>query len=694
MPSAITATGMTNTTTISSSRFNNCTFTDVTTLTFSSATFYSRATQSFGAADGPSFGVSSLVLSSPTNQTFQLTANWTVNVVNFTITAGTLDLNGFNFTQPTGQFFFNAGTITLGSNTLQTTYLAISSTGTQVINFGTGNITIAGTSGGTTGWSCPTATGFTYTGTPTVNLTTTATNFSVSAGSTAGGTIANALNFNRSAGPSFSLTSGSVINNLDFTGFTGTWAPSTASATYYGNLTLVAGMTYTTGTGIWTFAGTSGTQVLTSAGKTTNPITKSGVGGTLQLADNVVINSATILTSGTLDLNDKTLQSSTFTSDNTNVRSIAFGSTGNIYLPLAGASPVKFNTATATNLTYTGTPTVNLFSLSAGAFTLSAGSTAGGAETNAFDFNLTGLWTLTVTSGSHVKSLNFTGFTGTWAPGTATCTFYGNLTLVSGMTFTTGTGLWTWANTSGTGTITSGGKTLYAITQNGVGGTVALGDAFVSNNTHTLTNGTFNASNQNFTAANFASSNANTRTLTMGSGTWTLSGTGTVWDTSTSTGLTVNPNTSTIVLSNTSTTARTFAGGAKTYNNLTIGGTTGVSTTSFTGSNTFNTLASTKTVAHTITLQASGTTTVANWTINGTTGNIVTLNSSSPGTQATLTKTNSNPPVSANYLAIQDSSATPAYNTWYALRSTNDGNNTGWNITANPTWNTGFFFFM
>jgi hypothetical protein len=64
----------------------------------------------------------------------------------------------------------------------------------------------------------------------------------------------------------------------------------------------------------------------------------------------------------------------------------------------------------------------------------------------------------------------------------------------------------------------------------------------------------------------------------MGSGTWTLSGTGTVWNCATSTNLRLIQNTSTIVLSNTSTTARTFAGGGKTYNNLIIGGATGTST--------------------------------------------------------------------------------------------------------------------
>jgi hypothetical protein len=309
--------------------------------------------------------------------------------------------------------------------------------------------------------------------------------------------------------------------------------------------------------------------------------------------------------------------------------------------------------------------------------------TTGGTESNAFNFNRTTGTAFTLTTASVVGALNFTGFTGTWAPGTATATIYDNLTLVSGMTFTTGSGLWTWANTSGTSVITSAGKTLYAITQNGVGGTVALGDTFVSNNTYTLTNGTFNASNQNFTAANFSSANANTRTITMGSGTWTLSGTGTVWDTSTITGLTLNQNTSTILLSNTTTTARTFAGGGKTFYNLTIGGTTGISTLTLTGANTFNTMASTKTVAHTITFP-NVTTTIANWTISGTSGNIVTLQRTGASGTWAIAKSSAGTITNINYLSISNSAATPS-STWYAL--TNNGNidgggNTGWIFTS------------
>jgi hypothetical protein len=179
----------------------------------------------------------------------------------------------------------------------------------------------------------------------------------------------------------------------------------------------------------------------------------------------------------------------------------------------------------------------------------------------------------------------------------------------------------------------------------------------------------------------------------MGSGTWTLSGTGTVW--SKGALATINANTSTIELSNTTTTARTFAGGGATYNNLTIGGATGTSTLTFTGNNTFNTLASTKTVAHTITLPASGTTTVANWTITGTVGNVVTLNSSTPGTQSTLTKTGGGVISGLDYLSIRDSNATPGTLTWYAgANSTNVSNNTGWIFTAPPSLGTSNYFLM
>ena len=450
------------------------------------------------------------------------------------------------------------------------------------------------------------------------------------------------------------------------------------SITFFSNLTLTGG-----GTRNIILSGYSNTQSITSAGKTlvTNLLLNESYNNTVQLQDNLTLGTArtTTLTTGTIDLNNFELSTGLFSSNNSNTRAIAFG-TGNIRTTGTGT---VWTTATATNLTYTGTPTVNISNNSATATTVTP-HTTGGTEANALNFNFTtGTYALTLTTGARVGSLNFTGYTGTWSPSTATCTFYGSLTLVSGMTFTTGTGLWTWANTSGTQTITSASKTLYSITQNGVGGTVALGDATTLSNTYTLTNGTFNLSNQNFTALTFSSSNSNTRTITMGSGTWTLSGTGTVWDTSTATGLTLNQNTSTILLSNTTTTARTFAGGGLTYNNLTIGGATGTSTLTITGANTFNTLASTKTVAHTITFPNS-TTTVSNWTVTGTVGNVVTLTRTGASGTFTLAKSGGGVIPGVDYLSISNSTASPI-NTWYAgANSTDGGGNTNWLFTVAP----------
>lgn len=179
----------------------------------------------------------------------------------------------------------------------------------------------------------------------------------------------------------------------------------------------------------------------------------------------------------------------------------------------------------------------------------------------------------------------------------------------------------------GTQTITSNGITFPGpITIESVTGTVQLADALTlsSSRTLTLNSGTFDAVSYNVSTGLFSSSNVNPRTIRMGSGTWTLSGTGTVWTTATNTNLNFFKGTANIVLSNTSTTARTFAGGGLSYNKLTIGGTTGTSTLTITGDNQFTELASTKTVAHTIAL---GTTvqTFGAWTVKGTSGNAVTL---------------------------------------------------------------------
>jgi hypothetical protein len=94
----------------------------------------------------------------------------------------------------------------------------------------------------------------------------------------------------------------------------------------------------------------------------------------------------------------------------------------------------------------------------------------------------------------------------------------------------------------------------------------------------------------------------------------------------------------------------------------------------------------------TITFEAGSVTTVTNFTLAGSSGLFVTINSSIPGTQFTLSKASGT--VTANYLRIQDSNATGgAY--WDASNGTdvNLGNNTGWNFPYIPIIYQFFMFF-
>jgi hypothetical protein len=179
----------------------------------------------------------------------------------------------------------------------------------------------------------------------------------------------------------------------------------------------------------------------------------------------------------------------------------------------------------------------------------------------------------------------------------------------------------------GSQTITSNGVTFGCpLNINNISGTVQLADALTLNSARSLAivSGTFDAVSYSVAVGFFSASGSTLRTLKMGSGTWTLSGTGSIWDTATTSNLNFYKSTANIVLSDTSATARTFVGGSLSYNKLTIGGATGISTTTITGSNQFTELASTKTVAHTIAL-GSTTQTFGKWTVTGTVGNVVTL---------------------------------------------------------------------
>lgn len=209
---------------------------------------------------------------------------------------------------------------------------------------------------------------------------------------------------------------------------------------------------------------------------------------------------------------------------------------------------------------------------------------------------------------------------------------YGSINLVNGGTSVIGT-----LNIGGTFrfrgrssyNLTTGGEAFNSSTVIAApGGSLTLQDALtLSSGSFSITHGTFSANNFNVTAPSVSISASTVRTLNMGSGTWTITSTGTIWDASTVTNLTFNANTSTIIVSNTTATAKTFAGGGLTYNNLTI---TGQNVT-ITGSNTFDGTLALEHAGLAIGTKFTQSTTqsVANFSANGSAGNLVYASSTS-----------------------------------------------------------------
>jgi hypothetical protein len=195
-------------------------------------------------------------------------------------------------------------------------------------------------------------------------------------------------------------------------------------------------------------------------------------------------------------------------------------------------------------------------------------------------------------------------------------------------------------------------------------------------------NGTFDANDFAVTYARFVLDATTTHVVNMGSGTWTANGTGDVWDCNPSTGLTLNCETSTLVISNTTTTAKTFYGGALTYNNLTIGGD---NITIFDDNNIVNVLAcNTAGYATGLKITSSKTVYVSGFTTNGSAGNLAKIQSSVAGSKHNLSKASGT--VSVDYMSIKDSAAAGGA-AWYAgANSTNVSGNSGWIFSAPSTF--------
>jgi len=282
---------------------------------------------------------------------------------------------------------------------------------------------------------------------------------------------------------------------------------------------------------------------------------------------------------------------------------------------------------------------------------------------------------------------------------TAVINCYGSWSsTATGITFTTTTGaaINFLATTTGK-TVSTNNVTLgtMAVTFNGVGGGWTLSTALNDGTgTITVTNGSFNTGNQTITAGIFSSSNSNTRSITLGSSSITLS-VGAAWTFTTTTGLTFSAGTSTIICSGGSTV--TFAGGGLTYYNVSFSG-VGVANQTISGANTFNNLTFTSSTSagnKNIILNNSQ---IVNGTLTlgagGTATNRLNVIATTAGTQQTITAATL---AAMSDVDFRDIIAAGASAPWSGTRIGNVGNNNSgitftaaktvyWNLVAGGTW--------
>lgn len=314
---------------------------------------------------------------------------------------------------------------------------------------------------------------------------------------------------------------------------------------------------------------------------------------------------------------------------------------------------------------------------------------AGGASVptsadNVFFDAASGAVTVTVAATANCLNLNFTGFTGTFA-GSAIVNIAGNFVASAGMT-------WSFSGTLsfsvvGAKTITTNGKQITAntITLDGSSGSYTLQDNLSTTSIITLVSGSLTTNNFNITANQFASNNANTRTLSLGSSTITINnGSSTAWNLATTTNLTFNAGTSTIKLFSGSVgLGQIFSGGSLTYYNISIEGTTD-NTVAFVGNNTFNSFTTaSRTSPCTIKFTDGSTTTATTWNLVGSGGKMLTITNTALTTAATLAKAGGGTVV-CDYVIFSWITGSPT-STWSATNARNMGNNTNITFTSVPT---------
>jgi hypothetical protein len=430
--------------------------------------------------------------------------------VNATAGDVTLTLGGAQTFAATAPFYLVSGTLDLNGYDITVGTFNSSSSNTRSVVFGSNYITLATTTAAQTNLSMANAASFTPSGAGGFKAAADLGRVFTFGTTSNSGTSTNSPNLTFTSGATTpTLTTGSTFNTVDFS-LTAFNLGSTSLS--FNSLILSSGGTFLNLT-VTMF----GTGSITSNSNTVNSVTINHSGTTTLIGSalNTGATNSVTLTSGTLDLNGNNVTTGTFSSSNSNTRSIVFGSNF-IFTTTATAAAVNVSMAAGTNFSCSGTGGFSAAASATRTFTI--GTSA--APTVAPNLTITGSGSSiqTLTTGGFFGSLNFNSTTFA-VPATAISVF-GDLTLSAAGTYSSMT-----VTKNGGGYIYGNSKALAALTINHPGATTYIGSAVtvVAGGTTTLTLGTFDLNGFNFTTGIFSSSSAtNVRTLVFGTATITL----------------------------------------------------------------------------------------------------------------------------------------------------------------------------
>jgi len=359
---------------------------------------------------------------------------------------------------------------------------------------------------------------------------------------------------------------------------------------------------------------------------------------------------------------------------------------GNSGITFPSPKTVYWNLAGAQNFNAVGWATSNIGTPASTNFPLAQ-------DTAVFDNTGSVTGTITVNALYNLGTLDMSLRTSAMTLANATITnIYGNYLNGTGTTHS-GTGIWLFAG-RGSQQITGNGKTFtQSIHLNSPSGTLTLQDAVTTNRgtagAISLINGTLDLNGKTLTIAGGTNgtflTGAGTKNLTFNGGTLANNGTNNPINNAAPTGFTTTAGTGTGTITLTGATAKTFVGGGSTFDCTLNQG--GAGTLTISGSNSFTNITNTyKSVgATTIRFTAGTTQTFTNFNASGEATRLLTIDTTTSGTQATLSKSFGT--VNVEYLSIRDSNATGGAGWFAGTTSTNVSNNTGWIFTAGGTNN-------